>query len=197
MSSKLACNPTADPYACYAGPFPGCRSGLNADGQPASQLLMSQPVSSTSDPGGRLALDRDGSVYFADTGNHRVRRIDRETMIVTTVAGSGAVKKPYLEGGYAGDGGPATSALLNRPTDIAFGPDGTLYIADTFNNCIRAVTGGIIRTVAGQCGKQGFSGDGGEATAALLDQPYGIEVAPNGDLYLADTLNSRIRLVRR
>jgi sugar lactone lactonase YvrE len=109
--------------------------------------------------------------------------------VITTIAGTGTA-------GFAGDGGPADAAPLNNPTDLDIGADGTLYIADTRNSCVRAVyTDGTIGTVAGVCGQAGFSGDGGAATDALLDRPYGIELDREDNLYIVDTYNHRIRIV--
>jgi sugar lactone lactonase YvrE len=107
---------------------------------------------------------------------------------VTTIAGTGA-------DGFAGDGGPATEAQLDSPVDVDFGSDGTLYIADTGNSCIRAVApDGTIRTVAGVCGTRGDGTDGDAATEGLLSRPYGIAI--DGDrIYIADTWNNRVRVV--
>jgi len=107
---------------------------------------------------------------------------------ITTVAGNGTE-------GYSGDGGPATSAKLNWPRDIAVGADGSLYIADTNNNCIRKVSiDGTISTVVGT-GASGYSGDGGLATNAQLNRPRDVEVGADGALYIADTDNHCIRWV--
>src|SRR3954470_24520680 len=108
--------------------------------------------------------------------------------IIKTVAGTG-------EKGFAGDGGAATAALLNGPFDIAFG-GGDLYFSDTFNQRVRRIDRGtgIITTVAGS-GEKGFSGDGGPAIAASLDEPYGIALDRAGNLYIADRLNKRVRRV--
>ncbi len=102
---------------------------------------------------------------------------------ITTVAGNGDV-------GHSGDNGPATSAWLDSPNSVAVDSSGNLYIADTSNNCIRKVdTSGIITTVAGN-GTEGYSGDGGPATSAELDRPYGVAVDQSGNIYIADTYNS-------
>jgi sugar lactone lactonase YvrE len=109
--------------------------------------------------------------------------------IITTVVGTG-------EKGYAGDGGPARAALLNGPFDVCFDRAGNLYFSDTFNNRVRRVDGatGVISTVAGN-GDQGFSGDGGNAIDAALNEPYGIVVDSAGILYIADRLSRRVRRV--
>ncbi len=107
--------------------------------------------------------------------------------IVTTAIGTG-------EKGFAGDGGPAAAALLNGPFDIAFDGAGNLFFSDTFNNRVRRVDAqaGIITTVAGN-GDRGYGGDGGPATQAALNEPYGIVLDRAGNLYIADRLNPRGR----
>jgi trimeric autotransporter adhesin len=161
-----------------------------------------------------LAFDLAGNLYVADQGNNRIRRIDKNGTI-STVAGSGAgidTSKPYCcLGSFSGDGGPATAATLWNPTDIAFDRQGNLYIADHNNDRVRKVDQqGVITTVAGS-GTEGFSGDGGPATAAQLNTatPYVItpEVAKGpasamsialdaaGNLYIADSGNARVRKV--
>jgi glucose/arabinose dehydrogenase len=111
-----------------------------------------------------------------------------EVGTIHTIAGTG-VK------GYSGDGGPALSAQFDTPSDIAVAPNGTLYIADTMNDVVRAISpGGVVSTFAGN-GTRGFAGDGGAAKDAELDRPYGVGLAPNGDVYVADTHNQRVRLV--
>ncbi len=109
--------------------------------------------------------------------------------IISTVAGTGTQ-------GHAGDGGPATSALLNNPFDLAFDPDGNLVFSDTYNHRICKIDARTqaISTVAG-IGEGGFSGDGGPATAARLNQPYGVIVGPDGSIFFADRLNGRVRKV--
>jgi sugar lactone lactonase YvrE len=98
--------------------------------------------------------------------------------------------------GYAGDGGPAAQASLNNPFDLAFDAAGNLVFSDTFNHCIRRIDArsGIISTLAGT-GQRGFSGDGGPATQALLNEPYGVVVDTAGAVYFADRLNRRIRRI--
>ncbi len=188
-SQKKVCNLAMNAKMCTQ--IPGCVVGFSGDGGPASDIHMAQPVSQAADPGGRLTFDKNGDLFFADQLNHRVRKIDMKTKIVSTVAGKGTA-------GFSGDGGKATDAELDHPTDIAFAPDGTMYVADTFNHCVRAVkTDGTIATAVGQCTKSGFAGDEGKPTEALLSRPYGVEVGPNGDLYVADSYNGRVRVVSK
>jgi DNA-binding beta-propeller fold protein YncE len=158
------------------------------DGGPATAAGFHFPGGQAASPGGRIALGPDGSIYVADTEDFRLRKID-PTGLTTTIAGTGTW-------GFAGDGGPAASAQLGRLSDVAVGADGRIFVADTDNDCVRVLTpDGNIATFAGQCGTGGFAGDGGPATAALLDRPYGVEVGPHGEVYIADTHNERIRVV--
>ena len=108
---------------------------------------------------------------------------------MSTVAGTG-------EQGYAGDGGPAIQALLNNPFDLAFDPAGNLCFSDTYNHCIRRIDqrSGVITTIAGT-GASGFSGDDGPALRATMNQPYGIVIDRNGNVYIADRLNKRVRRI--
>jgi sugar lactone lactonase YvrE len=108
---------------------------------------------------------------------------------ITTAVGTG-------EKGFAGDGGPATEAMLNGPFDIAFDLAGNLYFSDTFNCRIRRVDAatGTIATIAGN-GEAGYSGDGGPATTAALNEPYGVVVDRSGNVYIADRLNRRVRRI--
>jgi len=153
--------------------------GSVGDGGPAAAATVYAPSD--------VALDGDGNLYIADTENNRIRRVD-PTGIITTIAGTG-------ERGYSGDGGPAVAAQLSLPSVVALDGDGNLYIADTENNRIRRVdSSGIITTIAGT-GEDGFSGDGGPAVASLLNRPSGVAVDGNGNLYIADTENQRIRRV--
>ena len=151
--------------------------GYGGDGGPATRAELQQPWG--------VAVDAAGSLYIADTDNARIRKVSNG--VITTVAGNGTH-------GYGGDNGPATSAQLGSPYGVAVDPVGSLYIADTYCNCIREVSNGVITTVAGN-GTAGFSGDGGPATRAELQQPWGVAVDAAGSLYIADSGNGLIRKV--
>lgn len=131
-------------------------------------------------------IDSAGNIYFADSGNNVIRKIDVSGAI-TVVAGTG-------QAGYAGDGAAATSAQLNAPAKVVVDAAGDLYIADTGNNVIRYVSAatGYISTIAGT-GTAGYTGDGGAATAAELNGPQGLAVDQGGHVYVADTGNNAIR----
>lgn len=157
-------------------------AGYAGDGGPATAAgaKLNTPFS--------VQLDVTGNLFIADAFNHVIRKINTTTGIITTVAGNGTP-------GYSGDGGPATSAKLDGPHDIAFDAAGNMYISDRANDVIRMVnTSGIISTVAGT-GVAGFSGDNGPANMAKLNAPYAIEVDNAGNLLIADLDNNRIRKV--
>ncbi len=133
-----------------------------------------------------VAVDASGNVYVADTNNNLVRRVSGG--LVSTVAGTGAA-------GFGPDGVSATSSMLNRPEGVAVDASGNvLLIADQANNRIRRVATGIITTVAGN-GSFGFSGDTGPATAAALNRPYSMVIDGGNNIHIADTFNSRLRVV--
>lgn len=161
--------------------------GYSGDGGLATEARLSSPVGQAAAPAARIDIGPDDQIYIADTGNHVVRMIDTDG-VIHTLAGTG-------EPGYSGDGGSGTFATFNTPSDVALAPNGILYVADTQNHVVRRIRpNGTVDTVAGT-GNRGFSGDGGPAHSAQLDRPYGVEVAPNGDLYIADTHNHRVRKV--
>lgn len=153
--------------------------GYSGDGGPATIAKLYMPTG--------VAVDVAGNIYFAD--NQRIRKVTASTGIITTVAGSGIQ-------GYSGDGGPATRAELNWPWAVAVDAVGNIYFTDTDNQRIRkvAVSTGIITTVAG-IGTPGYSGDGGPATSAELNSPFGIAVDAAGNIYFADYFNNRARKV--
>jgi sugar lactone lactonase YvrE len=175
----------------YAGSGTPRQQAYGGDYGPANQARLSLPFGQQGDPAGRIETDAAGNLYIADTGNNVIRKVDTNG-IITTVAGT------PMTAGFAGDGGPATAALLFAPVDIAFDADGNMYIADTRNQCVRKVdTSGIITTFAGRGQVAGFAGDGGHPKDALLDRPYGVAVDAQGNVYIADTKNNRIRVVFR
>ncbi len=133
-----------------------------------------------------IAFDAAGNLYIADLNDNIIRKVD-VAGIITTVAGNG-------EQGFSGDGGAATDAQLDSPAGVAIDKYGNLFIADTHNQRIREVAGGNITTIAGT-GVAGFSGDGSAAASAMLNQPTALAVGPDGNLYVADTDNHRIRKI--
>ena len=139
-----------------------------------------------------VAVDGLGNIYIADSKNHRIRKVTATTGIISTVAGS----ETGGFGGYGGDDSAATSAKLKDPQGVAVDGSGNIYIADASNHRIRKVTAstGIITTVAGS-GTLGFAGDGNAANLARLNNPIGVTVDGNGNIYIADANNHRIRKV--
>jgi hypothetical protein len=153
--------------------------GFGGDGGAAPAAALNRPTG--------VAWLADGSVLVADFENHRVRRISPGG-IITTVAGTGTA-------GFSGDGGAATKARLNGPTDVDATPDGGFLIADLGNRRVRKVSAaGTIATVAGN-GQEGSSGDGGPATAARLVAPAGVASTPAGGHLIADAGGDRVRSV--
>ncbi len=154
--------------------------GPGGDGGPAHDAAVQGPTG--------VAVDGLGNVYIAEHAMHRVRRVDRATGIISTVAGTGAA-------GFAGDGEPASAAMLNSPNTVALDAHGDLFIADWNNSRVRRVDAdtGVITTVAGN-GGAGGTGDGGPATAAGLGGAPAVTVSPTGDLYIAEAIN-RVRRV--
>ena len=155
--------------------------GFSGDAGPATSATLDSPQG--------LALDTKNNLYIADTHNHRIRKLNLTTGIITTIVGTGTP-------GFSGDTALATSAQLNLPTTLALDAANNLYLADTGNHRIRKITAttGIITTIAGT-GTQGFSGDAGFATSAAIDSPTGLALDAQNNLYLADTHNHRIRKI--
>jgi uncharacterized protein (TIGR03437 family) len=158
--------------------------GYQGDGSGALSAELNKPSS--------VVFDSAGDMYIADSGNNVIRKVTASTGNISTYAGD------FNTPGYTGDGGPAAKVGvgLNDPVAVALDAGGNLYIADSNNNVIRKVTAtsGIITTIAGN-GTAGFSGDGGRAVFAQLSHPKGVAVDSAGNVYIADTLNSRIRVV--
>ena len=154
-------------------------AGYTGDGLAATNATFNIPID--------ITVDNIGNAYIVDNVNSVIRKVDTFG-IITTFAGNGSV-------GYSGDHGPATAAKIYWPDRISHDDIGNIYIADAQNNVIRKVdTSGIITTVAGT-GTPGFSGDGGPATAAELNWVLGIAFDGNGNMYIADGNNHRVRKV--
>jgi sugar lactone lactonase YvrE len=214
------------------------KPGFAGDGGPANKSQLNQPHS--------ICFDGDGRLYIADVGNHRLRRIDRSTGRIETIAGTGEKKLPRDGGdvkseplfgpravcvvgdelwvalreghsvwrinqktgklqhaagsgkaGYRVDRGPAKDALVNSPKGIGLGPDGRVYLVDSSNHCLRAIDpkSGIIETVAGRGGQKGFAGDAGPPSKSLLNNPHGVGFGRNGEVFIGDSDNNRVRAI--
>ncbi len=162
--------------------------GFSGDGGPAIEAKISMPLGQAAQPSGKIAVDKHGNLYLADTGNHRIRKIDADG-VIDTIVGTGTA-------GHGGDDGPGTNAELSSPVDLAVDDDGNVYIADTGNDCVRKLdAAGELTTVAGICGSPGKTGDGRAAVDAKLNQPRGVDLDAKGNLYIADTMNHRILVV--
>jgi GT2 family glycosyltransferase/DNA-binding beta-propeller fold protein YncE len=166
------------------GPVIGGRKGYAGDYGPAIEAWLDTP--------GGLAVGPNGDIYIADSNNHVIRRVDARGNIAP-VAGS-----HELGAGFSGDNGPAIVARLDTPDGVAIAPDLDLVVADSHNDRIRRVDRqtGVITTIAGS-GENGYDGDDVPATEAALNTPSAVAAAPNGDIYIADTLNYRVRVVDR
>lgn len=151
--------------------------GFEGDSGSAASALLNRPQG--------IAIGQDGTLFIADSGNRRVRAV--KNGITTTVAGTG-------KRGNSGDGGPAVSATFDRPTALGVTGDGNLLICDTGNHRVRLVAKGLIQSFAGT-GTQGFAGDGGAASKALLDSPEGLAALPDGRVVIADSHNHRLRVI--
>ena len=152
--------------------------GFSGDGGPAIEAQLNTPTG--------IARGPDAGVYICDTGNHRIRVVSRDGKI-NTIAGTGVA-------GWTGDGGPAISATLNEPYEVRFDAAGNIYWVERLSHCVRRCDGKtrIISTVAGT-GSAGFSGDGGRAARAQLNEPHSIQFDRQGDLYICDVKNNRVR----
>ena len=156
------------------------QTGFSGDGGEARRARLAKPEG--------VAVDPNGNIIIADTGNRRIRRVDADDRTISTIAGDG-------NGVYAGDGGPATGASMSSPRRVAVGPDGNVFISDALDHRIRAIkSDGTMTTVAGN-GVITFAGDGGPALSASLNRPLGMTVDAEGNLYFADNQNNRIRVI--
>ncbi|HLH44627.1 MAG TPA: hypothetical protein VKV74_16675 [Bryobacteraceae bacterium] len=155
--------------------------GFSGDGGPANAAQLAEPAG--------LALDSKGNLYIADQANNRIRQVTTDGNI-NTFAGTGTA-------GFGGDGGQATSADLNAPFGVVADSSGNIYISDTANDVIRKVTtDGNINTAVGDYGSGfNFGGDNGPPTSAVFNHPGPIALDSSGNLYIADTLNNRVRKV--
>jgi hypothetical protein len=166
----------AQTITLYAGNH---TAGFSGDGGQATAAEINWPR------GGRI--DASGNTYLVDASNHRIRKVTA-TGIISTFAGNGT-------SGYTGDGGQATAAEINTPYEVCVDNSGNVYVSDQTANVVRKIaTNGIITTFAGN-GTAGYSGDGGQATAAELHSPYGVNADNSGNIYIADGTNYRIRMV--
>lgn len=156
-------------------------AGYSGDGGPATEAWLDEPQA--------LAFDAEGDLYIGEEALGVVRKVDAETGLITTVAGTG-------KEGCSGDGGPATDAAMSAPHGLTVAPDGSLYVSNVFCHAIRKIDPkGVITTIAGQLEESGFSGDGGPATKALLNEPSQMVFDEDGNLYLSDYVNARIRKI--
>ena len=156
--------------------------GFAGDGGPAAKALLNGPFD--------VCFDRAGNLFFSDTFNNRIRRVDAVSGVITTIAGNG-------DKGYGGDGGPATAAALNEPYGVVIDSGGNLYIADRLNRRVRRIdaASGVITTLAGT-GEAAYSGDGGPGAKAGLAEPNGLAFGPGQTrLYITDVADNRVRVV--
>jgi len=153
--------------------------GFGGDGGDPLLAVVNFPKTSNPPPAGGLSFDSEGRLYFSDILNHRIRRVDFVTNKIETIYGDG------------------TTAKLNNPRDVEIGPDGRLYVADEMNHRVVAIDleSHEGEVVAGT-GTLGYSGDRGPASEAMLSHPTGIAFDDAGDLYIADSQNNRVRMVR-
>jgi sugar lactone lactonase YvrE len=154
-------------------------AGYSGDGGPAVRATQREPF--------MCAFDRQGNLYVAEAKNHCVRKVDKATGVITTVAGNGSP-------GYSGDGGPAVQASLNEPYSLQVDQNGDIYIVDRLNAAVRKVEAatGIITTVAGT-GEPGYRGDGGPGNQAQLREPNDCFLDGQGGLLIADIQDQRVR----
>ena len=172
LTIALVTSLTAQRITTTAGGFVG-------DGGAAKNAGLTDPRD--------MIQDQSGNLYISDSFNHRIRKVT-PAGVISTFAGSGIA-------GFSGDGGQAKNAMLSYPNAILFNSTGNMLITDQGNNRIRQIdSSGIITTIAGT-GTAGYSGDGGPALAAELNQPWGMTLDAAGDLYFSDILNEVVRKI--
>jgi hypothetical protein len=155
-------------------------TGYNGDGIMATTAKLDIPAG--------IAIDSANNIFIADGNNNRVRKVDAITGVITTIAGTGSA-------GFSGDGGPASAAVFNGVADICFDKRGNLYISDIGNHRLRKINPfGIVSTFAGT-GVGGYTGDGGQATAAQIISINGIAIDKSGNLYLAQSNSGVVRKI--
>jgi streptogramin lyase len=179
---------TATPAFAWQGAAPRIRTiagtgmmGTAADGDLGDRATLNNPFG--------LIIGPDGALYWAEYGSHRILRLDRISMKIAVIAGTGTR-------GYSGDGGPANKAQLNTPHEVRFDSKGNIYIAERDNHVVRFVDlkSHIISTAAGT-NIAGFSGDGGPASKAQLNQPHSIALDRSDNVFICDIVNNRIRRI--
>jgi hypothetical protein len=184
QNRNVTCTPPAGDTAGFIYTTAGNGSVVTLYGNnvPATNIELNFPSGAIS--------DSSGNIYIADQANCVIRKVNVDTGLISNFAGTIGTC------GYLGDGGPATSAYLNQPANMAVDVSGDLYIADAGNCLIRKVSNGTITTIAGDhtlgCG---FSGDGGAATGAQLSNPNAVKLDSSANLYIADEYNNRIRKI--
>jgi len=161
-------------------------AGFSGDGGPPLAAELNFEAGGNPEPSGGIVAGPDGAIYVSDGLNHRIRKVDLEADTIETIAGTGTA-------GYSGDGGPANEAQIDNVRDLEIGPDGRLYLADSDNDRIRAIdlTTGVIETVVGT-GVREDNGEGLAAAETAVARPFGLAFDAAGDLYVADSFNSRI-----
>jgi sugar lactone lactonase YvrE len=176
----------------WNGGFYTYHPGFTGDEGPATSATLNFDRGQILDPSGKICFDPFGNMYIADSKNHAVRVVDTSGIIHRFAGVYPATP------GFVGDGGPATAAQLFYPRDVASDANGNIYIADTGNHVVRVVTrDGNINTVAGIPMTPGDGESGGVATETMLKSPYGVAIDGDGNLWIADTQNNRIRVVYR
>jgi DNA-binding beta-propeller fold protein YncE len=155
--------------------------GMAANGDLADHATLNNPFG--------LVIGPDGALYWAEYGSHRLLRLDLGSKRISVIAGTGMK-------GYSGDGGPAAAAQLNTPHELRFDSKGNIYIAERDNHVVRFIDmkSKTISTAAGT-GERGFSGDGGPANKAQLNQPHSIVLDRADNVYICDIMNNRVRKI--